>query len=134
MFLSTVSRPDIAYAVNLVSRYVSNPGTIHVNAVKRIIRYLIYTRDKSIVYDCNSELVGYSDSDFAGDLDSRKSNTGYIFLMNGGPVTWASRKQNTTALSTIESEYMAASDAAKEILWLKQFLLDIGEPQNYVTL
>lgn len=134
LFLSTVSRPDIAYAVNLVSRYVSNPGTIHVNAVKRIIRYLICTRDKSIVYDCNSELVGYSDSDFAGDLDSRKSNTGYIFLMNGGPVTWASRKQNTTALSTTESEYMAASDAAKEILWLKQFLLDIGEPQNYVTL
>lgn len=75
LFLSSVSRPDIAYAVNLVSRYVSNPAAIHVNAVKRIIRYLICTKDRSIVYDCNTELVGYSDSDFAGDLDSRKSTT-----------------------------------------------------------
>lgn len=134
IFLSSVSRPDITYAVNLVSRYVSNPGAIHVNAVKRIIRYLITTKDVSIVYENGTELIGYSDSDFAGDIDSRKSNTGYLFLMNGGPVTWASRKQNTVALSTTESEYMAASDAAREILWLRQFLLDIGKPQNTVTL
>lgn len=134
LFLSSVSRPDISYAVNLVSRYVNNPDTSHVNALKRIIRYLINTKDMSIVYDSNIELTGYSDSDFAGDLDNRKSNTGYIFLMNGGPVTWASKKQNTVALSTTESEYMAASDAAKEILWLKQFLLDINEPQKSVTL
>lgn len=134
LFLSSVSRPDITYAVNLVSRYVNNPGAIHINAVKRIIRYLISTKEMSIVYDSDTELVGYSDSDFAGDLDSRKSNTGYLFLMNGGPVTWASRKQGTVALSTTESEYMAASDAAREILWIRQFLLDIGKPQNTVTL
>lgn len=134
LFLSSVSRPDITYAVNLVSRYVSNPGAIHVNALKRIIRYLIRTKDMSIVYDNNTELVGYSDSDFAGDLDSRKSTTGYLFLMNGGPVTWTSRKQSTVALSTTESEYMAASDAAREILWIRQFLLDIGRPQNTVSL
>lgn len=134
LFLSSVSRPDISFAVNLVSRYVSNPGKAHVNAVKRIIRYLICTKTLSIVYHTNTELVGYSDSDFAGDVDSRKSTTGYLFLMNGGPVTWASRKQNTIALSTTESEYMAACDAAKEILWIKQFLLDIGESQNSVIL
>ncbi|KAK9870289.1 hypothetical protein WA026_006376 [Henosepilachna vigintioctopunctata] len=134
LFLSSVSRPDISFAVNLVSRYVNNPGKPHVNAVKRIIRYLSCTKMMSIVYDSNTELIGYSDSDFAGDIDTRKSTTGYLFLMNGGPVTWASRKQNTIALSTTESEYMAACDAAKEILWIKQFLLDIGESQNCFTL
>lgn len=134
MFLSTVSRPDISYALNIVSRYLNNPGRDHVNAVKRIIRYLIKTKELCITYNGNSELIGYSDSDFASDIDSRKSNTGYIFMMNGGPVTWASRKQSTVALSTTESEYMAASEAAKEILWLRQLLIDIREPQLVVTL
>lgn len=134
LFLSSISRPDIAYAVNVVSRYVNNPGPSHVTAVKRILRYLINSKDMCIVYQGNIELVGYSDSDFAGDMDTRKSNTGYIFLMNGGPVTWSSCKQNTVALSTTESEYMAASEAAKEILWLRQFLCDIGEPQGSITL
>ena len=134
LFLSSISRPDIAYAVNVVSRYVNNAGPSHVTAVKRILRYLINSKDMCIVYQGNVELVGYSDSDFAGDMDTRKSNTGYIFLMNGGPVTWFSRKQNTVALSTTESEYMAASEAAKEILWLRQFLCDIGEPQSSITL
>lgn len=134
LFLTCVSRPDIAYAVNVVSRYVNDPGPLHVTAVKRILRYLINTKEMSIVYKGNKELVGYSDSDFAGDLDTRKSNTGYIFLMNGGPVTWSSRKQNTVALSTTESEYMAASEATKEILWIRQFMCDIGELQNTFTL
>lgn len=134
MFLSSVSRPDISYSLNIVSRYLNNPSKDHVNAVKRIIRYLLKTKDICIIYNCYSELIGYSDSDFASDVDSRTSNTGYIFMMNGGPVTWASRKQNTVALSTTESEYMAASEAAKEILWLRQLLIDIGEPQLMVTL
>lgn len=134
LFLSSVSRPDIAYAVNVVSRYVNDPGPSHVVAVKRILRYLINSKDMCIVYKGNGELVGYSDSDFAGDLDTRKSNTGYIFLMNGGPVTWSSRRQSTVALSTTESEYMAASEAAKEILWLRQFLCDIKEPQESIIL
>lgn len=87
MFLSTVSRPDISYSLNIVSRYLNNPSKDHVNAVKRIIRYLIKTLDICINYNCNSELIGYSDSDFASEIDSRKSNTGYIFMLNGGPVT-----------------------------------------------
>lgn len=134
LFLSSVSRPDIAYAVNIVSRYINNPNKEHINAVKRIIRYLIKTKNMCITYNCSNELTGFCDSDFAADLDSRKSNSGYVFMLNGGPITWASRKQNTVALSTTESEYVAASEAAKEILWLRQLLCDIGQPQNSVCL
>lgn len=134
MFLSIVSRPDISYALNIVSRYLNNPGKDHVYAVKRIIRYLLQTKDICISYNSNSELIGYSDSDFGLDIDTRKSNTGYIFMLNGGPITWASKRQNTVSLSTTESEYMAASEAAKEMLWLRQLLLDINEPQLMITL
>lgn len=134
LFLASVSRPDIAFAVNIVSRYVNNPNQSHVNAIKRIIRYLISTKNLCIEYSCISQIVGFSDADFASDLDSRKSNSGYIFMMNGGPVTWASRKQTTVALSTTESEFMAAAEAAKELLWLRQLFIDIRVPQKLISL
>lgn len=134
LFLSSVSRPDISFAVNLLSRYVNNPSQQHVNAVKRVIRYLINTRNVCIKYGESNDLIGYSDSDFAGDIDTRKSTTGYIFNMNGGPITWSSQKQKTIALSTTEAEFIAACESAKEILWLQQLLLDLGESFEYVTL
>lgn len=133
LFLASVTRPDIAFAVNIVCRYVNNPSFQHVNAVKRIIRYLIGTKHIGIQYKSGHELVGYSDSDFAGDVESRKSTTGYLYLMNNGPITWASHKQQTVALSTMEAEFMAACDAAKELLWLKQFLTELGESQCKCT-
>lgn len=134
MFLASVSRPDISFAVNLVCRYTNNPNSNHVNAVKHIIRYLIGTKHFCIEYKGNTDLIGYSDSDYASDIESRKSTTGYIFLMNDGPITWASRKQQTIALSTMEAEFMAACDATKELLWLKQFLSELDELQNCITL
>lgn len=134
LFLASVSRPDIAFAVNIVSRYINNPNQSHVNAVKRIIRYLIKTKNVCIKYTGFTELIGFSDADYGSDLDSRRSNTGYVFMMNNGPVTWCSRKQNTVALSTTESEYMAAAEAAKELLWLQQLLVDIGEAQQSISL
>lgn len=130
LYLCSVSRPDLSFSVNLLSRYISNPGMQHVNAVKRIIRYLMSSRDVCIKYGESNDIVGYSDADFAGDLDTRKSTSGYIFLMNGGPVTWRSEKQKTIALSTTEAEFIASCEAAKEILWLKQFLSDLGELSN----
>lgn len=129
LFLASVSRPDISFAVNLICRYVNNPSFEHVKAVKRVIKYLIGTKHMGIEYKDNHELVGYSDSDFAGDVESRKSTTGYLYLMNNGPITWTSHKQQTVALSTMEAEFMAACDATKELLWLKQFLSEIGESQ-----
>lgn len=134
LFLSSVSRPDISFAVNVLSRYVNNPSQQHVNAIKRVIRYLINTKDLYICYGESSDLTGYSDSDFAGDVDTRKSTTGYIFNMNGGPITWCSQKQKTIALSTTEAEFVAACEAAKEILWLQQLLLELGENVKYVSL
>jgi hypothetical protein len=135
LFLSTVSRPDISYAVNVASRFINNYNSEHVNAVKRIIRYLIKTKHYGIEYTRSKfSINGFSDSDFAGDVDSRRSTTGYLFIINEGPVTWASHRQKTVALSTTEAEYMAACDASKEILWIKQFLSDIGEPIDSIIL
>lgn len=99
LFLSSVSRPDISFAVNVLSRYVNNPSQQHVNALKRVIRYLINTKDLCITYGGSSDLTGYSDSDFAGDIDTRKSTTGYIFFLNGGPITWCSQRNKRLLLS-----------------------------------
>lgn len=134
LFLCSVSRPDISFIVNVLSRYVNSPKQQHVNAAKRILRYLIDTKDLCIVYSESSSLVGYSDSDFASDIDTRRSTTGYIFLLNGGPITWSSQKQKTIALSTTEAEFVAASESAKEIIWLRQLLSDLGEIYDCVTL
>ncbi|CAK1579062.1 unnamed protein product [Parnassius mnemosyne] len=134
LFLCSVSRPDISFAVNVLSRYVNNPSQQHVNAVKRIVRYLINTKDLCIKYGESDGLIGYSDSDYASDVDTRKSTTGYIFMMNGGPITWSSQKQKTIALSTTEAEFVAACEAAKEMIWLRQLMLDLGENCKCVTM
>lgn len=73
------------------------------------------------MYQGHESLIGYSDSDFAGDLDTRKSTSGYIFMLNGGPISWSSQKQPFVALSTTEAEFVAGCEAAKNLLWLRQF-------------
>ena len=85
-------------------------------ALKRILRYLNGSKDLGIVYskNANENLKGYSDADWAGDSIDRRSTSGYIFCMNGGPVSWKSQKQKSVALSTVESEYMALSAASQE--------------------
>ena len=133
MFLAVTTRPDIAFSVNMVSRFQANPGQLHWNAVKRIFKYLKATSHYGIVYspeDIDSfRLLGYSDADFAGDVDSRKSTSGYVFKISGGPVTWSTEKQSTVSTSTTEAEYIAASTAVKELLWLVQLLKDLDESE-----
>lgn len=127
MFAATVSRPDIMFAVSMVSRFLNNPGVDHWNAAKRIMKYLQGTKDMTIRYKAELiELVVYSDADFAGDYDTRRSTTGYVSLLANGPVSWCSRRQKCVTRSTTEAEYIAASDAASESVWLRDFLCELG--------
>ncbi|KAG5871728.1 hypothetical protein JTB14_004746 [Gonioctena quinquepunctata] len=127
MFLAVVSRPDIMFAVSQASLFLSNPKREHWSAVERILRYLKGTQTFGLMY-CAEEvnLIAYSDADFAGDLTTRRSTTGYLSIIAGAPVTWLSHLQKCVSRSTTESEYIAASDAAQEISWLRIFLRELG--------
>jgi len=127
MYAMLGTRPDIAYAVGAVSQYGSNPGREHWLAVKRIFRYLKGTAHFALEYKKpDSSLIGYCDADWAGNIDDRRSTTGYVFLIAGGSVSWSSKKQPTVALSTTEAEYMALTQATKEAIWIRQLLSEIG--------
>ncbi|KAH9679278.1 hypothetical protein KPL71_026064 [Citrus sinensis] len=135
MYAMVCTRLDISQAVSMVSRYMHNPGKNQWLAVKWILRYLYGTVDVGLLFkkDCGQQCVGYCDSDFAGDLDKRRSTTGYVFTLGGGPVSWRSILQSTIALSTTEAEYMAATEAVKEAIWLKGLLGDLGVIQENIT-
>ena len=136
MFAAICTRPDISYAVSQVAKYSSKPSYVHWEAVKRIFAYLKGTISFGISYFRGVKegvLLAFSDSDFAGDADDRRSTTGNIFILNGGPVSWRSQKQKCVALSTAESEYIAASMATKEVVWLRRLLMEIGCQQNNST-
>jgi hypothetical protein len=128
MYAMLCTRPDISYALSVTSRYQANPGMEHWNAAKNILKYLRRTKDMFLVYGGDSELVinGYTDASFQTDRDDSKSQSGYVFKLNGGAVSWKSSKQETTADSTTEAEYIAASEAAKEGFWIKKFLSELG--------
>lgn len=117
MYLATATRPDICHALNVVSRYMEHPKAIHVNAAKRILRYVKGTFDYGILFNNSNVLClnGYSDSDYAGNLDTRKSTTGYAFFIDNGIVSWCSQSQKCVTLSTTEAEYVAGAEATKEL-------------------
>ena len=127
LYLSTKTRPDIAYAVSSVARYCANPTKDHWTAMKRILRYLKGTCNYGLLYrkDAPAELIGYSDADWAGDVGDRKSTSGYIYLLGGAAISWKSSKQSCVALSTTEAEYIALSSASQEAIWLQQLMSDL---------
>ena len=133
LYLATHSRPDIAHAVSVVAQFSNNFREIHVTAVKRILKYLRGTTDFALCYSRESanlhSLTAFSDADYVGDPTDRKSRSGSILFLNGGPVVWLSRKQPCTASSTTESEYVAASLTSKEVVWARRLLSDLGFPQ-----
>ncbi|KAK1607957.1 hypothetical protein QYE76_031630, partial [Lolium multiflorum] len=128
MYAMLCTRPDIAHAVSLTSRYQSDPGIEHWTAVKNILKYLKRTKDMFLCYGGDQELVvtSYTDASWNTDPDDSKSQSGYVFILNGAAVSWASSKQCTVAKSSTESEYIAASEASSEAVWMKRFIVELG--------
>lgn len=119
LYAAQNTRPDISFAVNLLSRFSQNPGKAHWLAVKRVMRYLKGTVNKGIVFQKSAQsLVGYCDADWAGDLDQRRSTSGYVFVMQGGAISWSSHRQRTVALSSTEAELTSVVSAMQEAIWL----------------
>jgi hypothetical protein len=126
MYLAVCTRPDISQAVGALARYMSAPQKQHWDAARSLLRYIRGTTGFGICFGDGGGLQGYCDADYAGDIDTRRSTTGFVFTLNGGAVSWSSRLQPTVAVSTAESEYMSAASAVKEALWLKKLLTALG--------
>ncbi len=138
MYAMVCTRPDLAHAVSVVSRFMGNPGKTHWEAVKWIMRYLRGTVDVCLVYGTDGfagGLVGYTDSDYGGDLMRRRSLTCYIFTLYGCAVSWKATLQSTVALSTTEAEYMSLTEGVKEAIWLHGLIgslgLEVQKPEVY---
>ena len=127
MYVMLCTRPDICYSVRIVSSYKSNPGREHWAVVKHILKYIRRTRDYMLVYH-GDELapIKYTDFDFQLDADLRKSTSIYVFTLGGAVVNWRSIKKSCIVDSTMEAEYVVASEAAKEAVMLKKFLMELG--------
>ena len=122
------SRPDIMFNVCMCARFQANPKESHISAVKRIMRYLLGTINLGLWYPKNSfyNLIGYSDSDFAGCKIDKKSTSGTCHFIGSALVSCHSKKQNNVALSTTEAEYISAISCCAQILWMKQQISDYG--------
>ena len=136
LYIANCTRPDIAYPVNTMARYMQAPTHAHLAMVKNQIRYLKGTATVGITYGGNTsgELRGWCDADYAGCPDTRRSTTGYVFTLSGGAISWNAKRQITVAMSTAESEYMAASAATKEALWLSSLLGSLGRTATTVPI
>ena len=128
MYLAVSTRPDIAKAVSNVSKFLHCPGILHWQAVKRILRYLKGTIDFKLRLGGRAplRLEAYTDADWGGDLDSRKSTTGYVIYLGDSVISWKSRLQPTVAKSTTEAEYMALTEVISEVLYLIPILDCMG--------
>ena len=128
MYAMVCTRPDIAQAVGVVSRFMNNPGKGHWEAVKWILRYLRGTSHYSLCFGgSNSCLQGYVDSDMVGDIDGGRSTSGYVFTIGGTTISWISKLQQVVALSTTEVEYVATINASKKLIWLKRLMEELGK-------
>lgn len=123
-----VTRPDLSFSVVRLAQYASNPGRAHWAALKRVLVYLVSTKDWALTYGVGgrSPLEVYSDADYASaDVDGRRSHSAYVSMLNGGAISWASKKQESVVLSTCEAEYVALAHAVKEALWLRTILVSL---------
>ena len=137
MFVALATRPDISYCVTSLSRYNKDPLQMHLTAAKRVLRYLKHTRYHGIYYpkDSHGSTMGYTDSNWAGRVATRKSVGGCIFFgaPGSGPIHWQVKTQSVMALSTLEAEYIACLDATREALWFRELeadILQVGNPER----
>ena len=119
MYIATCTRPDIAHAVGEDAKFCERYNKSHWTAAKRILKYLKTTQDMSIVSSGfnKGELIGFADANWAGDLDTRRSTTGYVFFLNGSAISWNSKLQPTVATSSTEAEYMGLYSTTQEAIW-----------------
>lgn len=128
MYLAILTRPDISFALGRLSQYLADPADFHMQALKGLMRYLRSTVNLGLEFSVSgsSTLIGYSDSDYAMDKETRRSILGNVFMLAGSPVSWMSKKQKSVATSTMEAEYMAMHSCAKQSQWLAHVLRDMG--------
>ncbi|KAK2992396.1 hypothetical protein RJ640_006296 [Escallonia rubra] len=131
----TITRPEISYSVSVVSQFMQNPRTPHLEAARRILRYVKGTLDYGLLYKrCdNFVLSGFTDADWAGDTNDRHSTSGYCFNTGSATVSWCSKKQNIVVLSSTEAEYVAATMATQECVWLKRLIEDMFCEVDYAV-
>lgn len=135
MYAAVATRPDISYAVGFLARHLGNPTQAHATLATKLLKYLNGKQLITLTYPHTNgqvKLEGYCDADWGGS-DTRRSTTGYIYTINGTPITWSSKLQDTTALSSTEAEYMALTNATTEAIWLRRILTDLGHPQTAPT-
>lgn len=131
MYIANGTRPDICYAVNMLAQVAANPGRIHWEAAKRVVRYLKGTRNVGLTWGgSGADLVGYTDASHATEDLGWKSMSGYVFTLAGGAASWSAKKQSLIALSTAESEYIAMTHTAKELVWIHSFLSEVYHPPS----
>lgn len=126
IYLSNKTRPDISFHIGYCSRHQNRPNLNDLNNVKNILRFIKSSKEKGIHYSkVDNILRGFCDSDFAGDPDTRRSTSGFVIWMNGGPIAWSSRKQSVVALSSTEAEYIAAAECCKVLLYIRDLVKEI---------
>ncbi|GJY96106.1 hypothetical protein Tco_0512467 [Tanacetum coccineum] len=130
MYAMRCTRPDVVFVQNITIHFQQNPGKPHWTAVKTILKYLRNIKDMFLVYGGNPEaelrVNCYCDAGFETDRDDTKSQTGYVFILNGGAVEWKSSKQSTIAMSATEAEYITALEAGMEAVWIRKFISGLG--------
>ncbi|MCO5573542.1 hypothetical protein L7F22_027313 [Adiantum nelumboides] len=135
MYAMICTHLDIAFAVGVISCYMSNLGKKHWEAIKELMRYLNGTKDVGVCFGGEDACVlGYKNSNYGGDMDKRKSTLGYVFLYMGGDVSWRSHLQNCTTMPITKARYVAASETSKAVIWLACLVLNLGISADTPTL
>ncbi|XRB11141.1 retrovirus-related Pol polyprotein [Pseudoscourfieldia marina] len=138
LYAAVISRPDLSSTVRVMSHVMSKPPSNFEACKKHVLRYLSGTINRGIKYNTNSnvplKLIGYCDASWGDNHENRRSTSGYIFFLNGGPISWASYLQTTVALSTVESEVMALTEAIKEAIYIRRLLESLGAAQEGPTI